>query len=66
MTKVEIISNFTAMKALLKHKLYDELDNVFNETLAAAKGEFGEFKNNSKLNETAKETWSEKENDTND
>jgi hypothetical protein len=39
MNRIEIISNFTAMRALLKNKLYSELEEVIEETLAAAKGE---------------------------
>ena len=44
MNKVEIIATFTAMKKLQEHKLYDELAEVIEETLAAAKGELAKPK----------------------
>ena len=39
MDRLEVIAMFSSLKALSKNKLYDELDEVIEETLVAAKNE---------------------------
>lgn len=39
MTRVDVIANYKLMKALLKNKLYEDLESVIDDTLAELKAE---------------------------